>query len=177
MKLVISPGGTVTWNNTRACAINSSTFRKGTADFGAGAENTAECPGCSRVLPTVCMHLDHIKPRAKFTRTVFNEGEKFTVYQGNGANPVIVSKSFSGAVFGNVATIYKTASHNPTARQRALHGAGKVTTQLEVTGTARADTIWENDLTNLQFLCMSCNTGKGAGALAFTPAPLGDLLP
>lgn len=173
MKVICTASGSVTWKNTRDTVVKSATFRTGSRDFGAGVENVAECPNCKRVLPTVCMHLDHIRPRSVYTVKMFQTAKTFEIYSDNGAQRIVKSPQYRGFIHGGVAYSMKMAMHRPTKRQHKLSGGDTKFVNMGTGRTISPATVWENDLNNLQFLCMSCNTSKSAGGLTFVAEPLG----
>ena len=162
MILLVNVGGHVTWDNTREAVVASAKFAGGQADYGAGIENKATCPGCGRTLPTKTMHLDHILAQARHAVKIM--GADATVTLLDSVQPHGESKMFIGGVTGGTVSIYKfmepepasgpirTVRRSPRERPYPMRGATHA-----VYNTV---TAWENDLENLQFLCICCNTSK-----------------
>ncbi len=134
----------VNWDTTRELIINNPAyFSDGNRDYGAGSEPFATCAGCSRQLPMIIFHLDHIQSQARYA--VSNMGIKandaFVILDNDcdKAGPDVQASATGGVVRITSGSIY----------------APRV-------GLSQAIEVWRSDLNNLQLLCGHCNTSKGA---------------
>ena len=165
MMLLVNAGGHVTWDNTRQAVVASAKFAGGQDDYGAGIENQATCPGCGRTLPTKTMHLDHILAQARHAVKIMGADTEVTLLDS--VHPHGTSKVFIGVVTGGTVSIYRLMQPEPASgssgpikkvrrspREKPYPQLGGL---VIVINTVAA---WENDLENLQFLCMCCNTSK-----------------
>jgi len=135
--VVLSPGGTVTWKTTEYTARTKlcNTFR----DFGAGSEAYTKCPGCGRELPLVVFDLDHIRAKARYYHGYLGPDTSIVALDAVTLRPADVRVTVEGGVVRiESGSIYNAKVH-----------------------LVQSDVIWENDLANLQFLCVSCNRSKG----------------
>lgn len=151
MKLIIDSIGRVDFTTTRQAVTTCELFRKGRKNFGAGEENYAECAACRRQLPTVCMHIDHISAVATTAHSLVKP-ELIYLYNMDGTP----STKFRAITDGSLVSI------------------GSSPYDIK---TLDAKKVWENNLDNLQFLCMNCNTSKGTSIFTGAKAPFGALLP
>lgn len=152
MELIVGPNGGVNATITSDTVKASPLFTWGIGDYGAGEEMEVRCLVCKRVLPAAAFHLDHIRPKAVYD-------EKWTEF--------VDDVTLRDAAYpNNVSKKYRLHILEPNQRVNKnfkLEVRERITGQVEA---SRADvdqkTAWENDLSNLQFLCMICNTSKGA---------------
>lgn len=149
MKLLVDEQGRFSWATTRSVVTTSLKFSDGTNDFGAGSEIYSTCAGCGRKLPMCCMHLDHILPFASYGHKFISECA-LSFYSLNVPHNKI--DSMTGVVQGGIGYIQeKIISHSTFGRE---------TSSIRQLNTISSENAWYNDLENLQFMCMSCNTRK-----------------
>lgn len=152
MHLIVSLSGSVNFDSTRAALVASPKFAPlGHKDFGAGAELYAQCPGCNRQLPTALMHLDHIRSQFRHAQTLMQPGTLVVVLDAQSYN---VSTTHAAEVQGGVTQIFRLGGdyqRDNTRKRKAIVLDSK---------PIHTKVAWENDLSNLQWLCMCCNTGK-----------------
>jgi 5-methylcytosine-specific restriction endonuclease McrA len=155
MKALLNAHGYVTWNSTRSIVVDSVAFSEIQKDFGAGAENAATCPGCDRVLPTKCMHLDHILSQNRHSVSIAQSSD--SLYLHSPTHPHDISDSYLGSLVGGIGYIHKIIPQIDTGRPRR---ASRATLTGQQTAIDTGD-LWKSDLDNLQFICGSCNSTKG----------------
>jgi 5-methylcytosine-specific restriction endonuclease McrA len=179
MLLIVNGAGGVSWDTTRVTAIADARFSGLVMqDFGAGPENKFTCPGCNRTLPTKCMHLDHIRAQSTYAVSFMQNGQVVTLVDA--ADVSRVSTHFGAVVEGGTVNVSKLGTTREAAKAKAVAraaivGGGPIRVNpprpsaaspygAPSIGTAtviHTKDAWLNDLRNLQFLCMMCNTSKG----------------
>lgn len=155
MRALLNSHGNVTWNSTRSIVVDSVGFSELQKDFGAGAENAATCPGCDRVLPTKCMHLDHILSQNRHSVSIAQSSDSLYLHSPN--NPHALSDSYIGSLLGGLGYVHKIIQEADTGRPRRA-SRGVLTSDRTAIDTVD---LWKSDLDNLQFICGSCNSTKG----------------
>lgn len=159
MTAIVTASGGINWVTTRSIVVTNPQCADEIRDYGKGPECAARCPGCDRLLPTVCMHLDHILAQATHATTLF--APRTTVRLLSDGFPHDISTKYEADVVGGSVCIWTLGTQRPgTARQQAM-ASGPVKAPRNTVSTVLSSLqVWENDLENLQFLCMSCNTSK-----------------
>jgi len=150
----------VNWGNTRAACLRLHPL--GVADFnhqGPGhPEPYAECAACQRRLPIVLMDIDHIRDRAGYTSNIFDTTNIRFYDALNGAN---ITDNFVCESLGHSVSVYLRIVQAPRIDGRPSRaGAGENMVRGDRAVTIDANTAYENDLANLQWLCGLCNSSK-----------------
>lgn len=184
IQLIVSAGGTVNWDNTRDALVHSVAFCDGLDDFGPGQEHQAQCPGCARTLPTAMMHLDHILPQHGYEMAIMQDGTPVRLLDS--LPPHAMSMQFSATCNGGTVSIFRLGAplggggggpvrhiHSPRLAALAAQPYYRPPV-LDVRQVLHTADVWRCNLENLQWLCMGCNTAKGATTFAAwiaQPAP------
>lgn len=163
MYLIVSSIGSVNWDTTRHELVSCADFALGKRDFGAGSELYAKCPGCDRELPTALMELDHILAKATHRLRIL---PNISVTLAKAGSPNAPTDSFEAIIEGPVTKIY-TAKPQSVSRRPDLERSAKHRPALmEIKAAIHSEIAWENDLENLQWLCLKCNSSKQARPFA-----------
>lgn len=156
MMCIHTPGGNIAWANTRLVVVGDVWYSDFQRNFGAGVENGAECPGCRRHLPTALMHLDHIYCQASWTPRFVADGPVELITPLGRGIPQR-STEFEGKFVGNQLLIYKLGHEHKAYNAPRAAKRPRIAVPHTVVDPAIA---WKNDIANLQWLCMGCNSSK-----------------